>query len=124
MDAVLNTLPESDATITVLAEMAALRWVCEGFAHANSEADSMATLTVVFSELRALCLTTAITHIACSTMWEQLEGSRPLGDWGCVIDVSACSWCSQLWACSALVALVATLQVQSLITLSLNSATA
>lgn len=85
--AVLNTLPESDAAFTALAEIEGQRWICESHAHSRAEPYIKVGLQGLLTLLRKLCLTTAFSHTACSVMLEQLEGTLPLGDWGTVIQV-------------------------------------
>ena len=85
--AVLNTLPDSDAAYTVTTEVVGQHWVYEGHAHPSSNPYTKSPLKAMLLQLRIICITTAISHIACSAMLEQLEGVRPLGEWGDVIKV-------------------------------------
>lgn len=84
---ITNTLPYPDAAFTVLAEIQAQRWVYEGHAHPVNDPYVKAGMNAVLVQLKTICLTTAISHTACSTMLEQLEGVRPMGDWADVIEV-------------------------------------
>jgi hypothetical protein len=84
---ILNTLPYPDAAFAVLAEMEVQRWVSAAHAHPVNNPYVKAGLNVMLVQLRAICLTAVISHTACSAMLEQLEGVRPLGDWGDVIEV-------------------------------------
>lgn len=97
LHAVLNTLPESDAALAVLAEIDSHCSLFEGPAHPSVNPDARVPLDVCLLQLRVLCLATFCSQVACKTMLEQLEGNRPLGDWGTVINVRSSHlhvWCS------------------------------
>jgi hypothetical protein len=84
---VISTLPESDAAFSILAELEGRRWMHEGHAHPHNDPYEAMGLNGVMAQLRAICLTTAISHTACNAMLEQLEGIRSWADWGDVIEV-------------------------------------
>lgn len=84
---VISTLPDLDASFIVQAELEGHRWAYQGHAHPFSDPYAIPVLNGLLLQLRIICLTTAVSHITCNAMLEQLEGSRPLGDWGDVVQV-------------------------------------
>jgi hypothetical protein len=50
----------------------------------------------VVKHIWAAAVSTGISHVACSTMLEQVEGSRPLHDWSPVLQVGAGAGAVQL----------------------------